>query len=33
VLTYEGKTYGFSGWNSDTMRAYYRDNIEVARRA
>jgi hypothetical protein len=31
ALEYEGRTYGKTGWNSDRMVCYYRDDAHIAR--
>lgn len=31
VLTFDGKTFQFSGWNSDRNEAYFRPAASVAR--
>lgn len=31
VLEFEGRHYGFTGWNSDRNEAYFKSNITVAR--
>jgi hypothetical protein len=30
AVTFEGRTFGKTGWNSDTGRVYYRDDRPVA---
>lgn len=30
VLSYEGKRYGKTGWNSDNNIGYYRDDAKIA---
>ncbi len=32
AVTFEGRLYGKSGWNSDTYKAYYNTNIKTARK-
>ncbi|NBW12678.1 MAG: hypothetical protein EBR82_32105 [Caulobacteraceae bacterium] len=31
VLEFEGRRYGFSGWNSDKNEAYFKSTVSVAR--
>lgn len=31
VLEFEGRHYGFTGWNSDRNEAYFKSNVAVAR--
>ena len=31
VLEFEGRRYGFTGWNSDRNEAYFKSNVAVAR--
>ena len=32
AVAFEGRTYGFSGWNSDTGAVWYRTGVPVARK-
>jgi len=31
VLSFEGRRYTFSAWNSDTLRCYFRENNSIAK--
>lgn len=31
VLEFEGRNYGFTGWNSDRNEAYFKSAVSVAR--
>lgn len=31
VLSFDGKIFGFTGWNSDRNHAYYNTGVELAR--